>query len=271
MSGDIDSLRWLLDEGADVNARDSYSLTALHIVATISSPQAAKLLLQRGTFPNAAEFSTNRTPLHYAISDAENCKANVILPMLLNGGANFDSRDTEGVTPLLKAADVEAKGNRGLNALHIVAENHPEHLSMLLRHRVDVNARCSACGRMALHIVAEYHPEYIRLLLDHGADIHAQYNGDDRTALHIVAEHHPEYIPLLLERGAEINARRDDDGKTALYIVAEFHPKKIPLLLQYGTADINAKCGWGETALHIVARLHPREAYIRCLWRMGQM
>ncbi|KAI5792930.1 ankyrin repeat-containing domain protein [Pyronema domesticum] len=251
MSGDIDSLRWLLDEGADVNARDSYSLTALHIVATISSPQAAKLLLQRGTFPNAAGFSTNRTPLHYAISDAENCKANVILPMLLNGGANFDSRDTEGVTPLLKAADVEAKGNRGLNALHIVA--------------------CSACGRMALHIVAEYHPEYIRLLLDHGADIHAQYNGDDRTALHIVAEHHPEYIPLLLERGAEINARRDDDGKTALYIVAEFHPKKIPLLLQYGTADINAKCGWGETALHIVARLHPREAYIRCLWRMGQM
>ncbi|MDI3320440.1 ankyrin repeat domain-containing protein [Pinibacter soli] len=101
-------VRWLVSEGADIEARDTYGLTPLHQQASMRTGNI-DILIELGA--NIAAIDNNGcSPLHRA---AANAFSPSTVQMLLQKGANVLAIDRQGATPLLLAlkqtqnADIE--------------------------------------------------------------------------------------------------------------------------------------------------------------------
>ncbi|WP_340024001.1 ankyrin repeat domain-containing protein [Paenibacillus sp. FSL K6-1096] len=90
-------VRWLVEQGADINARDSYQRTPLHSQAGTWSGNLS-LLLDLGAELEALDYQAE-TPLHAAAS-AYQVSA---VRELLARGANVHAENQRGYTPLAKA------------------------------------------------------------------------------------------------------------------------------------------------------------------------
>jgi ankyrin repeat protein len=126
LSGHEDVVRLLLRNGADVNAKDGISRTALHEVAFVwwrprDDTNIADLLLDNGADANARD-KYGDTPLDFA---CENGKSGVVAALLAHH-ANVNTKNAEGRSPLFLA----------LNAGHQVQDV----ATFLLNNGADVNA-----------------------------------------------------------------------------------------------------------------------------------
>ena len=79
MSGDIDVTRWLLNHGADVNARQDNGRSSLHLVAFNRQSEAVQVLLGHKADVNSQSKAGN-PPLHDSFSEYsdEKTTANVL-------------------------------------------------------------------------------------------------------------------------------------------------------------------------------------------------
>ena len=66
-AGDVDRVKQLLDAGADINAADVFSQTALHLAALHGHKDVVQLLIDRGAEVNPTDNS-GATPMNYARS-----------------------------------------------------------------------------------------------------------------------------------------------------------------------------------------------------------
>jgi ankyrin repeat protein len=100
--GELDRLVALLDANPGLAlARAGDGFTALHFAAYFGTPEAARLLLDRGADPDAvADDPMCVTPLHSAVS----ARHEDAVALLLERGANPDARQRQGWTPLHGAA-----------------------------------------------------------------------------------------------------------------------------------------------------------------------
>lgn len=81
--GDIESCRFLLDQGANIDAQDDYGgETALYLAVERSYIDIVRLLIERGADPNLSEWEFVGTPLSLAVG-MEN---DDIIEMLLGSG-----------------------------------------------------------------------------------------------------------------------------------------------------------------------------------------
>jgi len=200
--GSADTCKYLVGNGADVNALDSCGRTPLNIAVGIDDLGKVRLLISAGADVNRAGDQT-WTALHYAAWNPS------VAEVLIANGADIHARD----------------GRAGEQPLHCAAGYGPEYgtragkkvAEILIRKGADVNARDGE-GRTPLHHAAWASPrdtrDTISLLLRHGADIHAKDN-EGRTPLHYAAGISPgiPVVRLLLSHGADINARAKD-GRT---------------------------------------------------------
>jgi hypothetical protein len=90
-------VRWLAEQGADVNARDRYQRTPLHHQAAMWSGNT-ELLLELGADIEALDYE-NETPLHSAAGRFQAHAARA----LLAHGANVHAKDDVNQTPLMSA------------------------------------------------------------------------------------------------------------------------------------------------------------------------
>jgi hypothetical protein len=119
--------------------------TALHVAAAGYRVEIAKMLLDAGADPNAAQNHRRSRPLHYAadgyvISKLWNEKNQVaMIRVLLKAGAEVDAQDKNGATPLHRAvrtrcaaaveclldagADATIKNKPGSTAFHLAVQN----------------------------------------------------------------------------------------------------------------------------------------------------
>jgi len=184
----------LLASGAEIDARDPYGRTPLHLAALEDSVAVAELLLASGADVDARD-AAGGTPLQSAtVLDSV-----TVAELLLASGADVDARDAAGDTPLHRAAF-----NRSVE----VAE-------LLLASGADVDAK-NAYVKTPLHeAVPLDSDEVAELLLAGGADVNAR-DADGETPLHEAAKIYSlDVAKLLLASGAEVNARRHD-GLTPL-------------------------------------------------------
>ncbi len=79
----------LIDDGADVNAKDKFGHTPLH---TATSPEMVQLLIKNGADVNARNVFGD-TPLHTKTSPE-------IVRLLIKNGADVNARNKVGATPL---------------------------------------------------------------------------------------------------------------------------------------------------------------------------
>ena len=152
-AGYLRVVRFLLDQGADVNAR-SAGVTPLHAAARRGQKAMAELLLSRGANVNARNTSAHeaereRTPLHEAANEGFQAVAEVLLANKADGAA----REAEGNTPL-----------------HIAAKrDRAKVVGLLAARAANVNAENSA-GITPLAFAAAYGSlETVKALLDAGA------------------------------------------------------------------------------------------------------
>jgi ankyrin repeat protein len=248
LSGHEVVVRILIEEGAEVTAKDLYSYTALHLAADNGNMTVVKLLLENRADVDAKE-EDNWTALHLAAQNGHEA----VVELLLERGADVTARSTIGST-----------------VLHLAAQNGYEVVvNLLLKHGADIEARENTNSSAALHLAAKNGAEaVIKLLLENGANIEAK-DKDGSTALFLAAvDGHEAVVRLLLKNGADIEAKDDINWTTVLTASAQYgHEAVVKLLLEEG-ADIEAKEKEDWTALHAAAQ-HGHKAVVKLLLEKG--
>ncbi|MBD0392042.1 ankyrin repeat domain-containing protein [Wolbachia endosymbiont of Pentalonia nigronervosa] len=154
---------------------------------------------------------------------------------------------------LTNGADINARYERGGQAIHAAAENGSSRIIHILKNTgADINA-IDINGYAPIHIAAEMgYENFIQNLISNGANINAKTDLGD-TALHIAAEKgHVNTVKNLMRiKGIDINAK-NNRGFTPLHTAASFGKNNVIIsLLQDNRTDINAQSEAGFTPLHL--------------------
>ena len=144
--GDIETVRALLEAGADANGADIYGETPLHWAASRVQEAVARMLLKAGADVNAVD-SDGRIPLHIAAMYGHE----VVVRILLDAGADVTAVNGWGSTPLHWAArngyeavvrvflaagaDVNAADSDGETPLYLAAGGGRKAVARLLAAR----------------------------------------------------------------------------------------------------------------------------------------
>ena len=189
MRGDVEAVRALLQDGADVNAAQGDGMTALHWAAEAGDLEMVGMLLYAGANVQGVTRLGDYTPLHLA-SNAGNER---VVAGLLEAGADASAYTTTGeVTPLHFAA----------------ASGSAASVEVLLGHGAAVNARESVRGQTPLMLAAGLNRvEAVRVLLKNGADPSLRTEAID--------------IPARDRADRESSARRDE-------VIAAFKEEQAP-------------------------------------------
>ena len=188
---DAKTVRALIGQKADVNARSSDGSTALLWLAHWNDTDAAKLLLDAGADPNLGN-DFKMTPLSQACTNA----SPEFVRLLLKSGANPNTAIATGETPLMtcaRAGSVDA-------------------VKRLVEFGATVDAREPKEGQTALMwAAAEHHADVVKALLDAHADprLHSRQGF---MPIHFAArEGDLPVIQTLLAAGVDINIRSEAD------------------------------------------------------------
>ena len=144
-----------------------------------------------------------------------------LVKALLKKGADFNAKDTRGVTPLVYAA----------------AGGYEDVVKMLIDRGADVNVMAKD-GRRALYVaVARGDLEIVKLLVDAKADVNIK-NGYGGTVLHTAAVwDRDEIAAMLIGAGGDVNAI-DEGGRSALDLAQWWGSERTAKLLKAGGAKI---------------------------------
>jgi len=239
----VETLRVLLEAGADPNARYAEELTPLMLVVrSDSEPLAAvKTLIKHGADVNAkcdcsacdprsgshgcgalliAASKGHRDTVMALLdkgarvndqTDANRTalmltgKADIVRT-LLQKGADPNIQDSEGKTALMWAVDAFGAGLDGVQAL--------------LERGADVNAQDGQQLTVLSYAAAAGEADIVRTLLDNGADINAKTDKDMTPLMLATINGHAHVVRDLVTRGAALGGQ-NYAGKTVLQLAQE--------------------------------------------------
>ena len=242
MHGHIAIVEALLGYGALVEEEEaSFRWRPLHIAAKSGQGAMVKFLIQRGAQINA-RACYGIQPIHEA-SASGSVEA---IDALVEAGAAVDCSDGVRYRPLdfvtqvpkrvhaitylvRKGADIEAKSHDGSRPLHLACVSDPANLRTLFAHgaRMDYDDGSRSVLQVAIRFDSTWAAE---LLLVHGADPNRQ-NDNGETVLHDLARVGNttssciEICQLLLDNGADVNIA-DNAGDQMLHSLAALSPEK---------------------------------------------
>ncbi|XP_063898666.1 ankyrin-3 isoform X2 [Helicoverpa armigera] len=302
----LEATRLLVVRGCDVNARDDCGYSALHLAAEHGYTELVKLLLESGAAvdyrPDTGEEFPRTTlcdePLRLAIRNKHYEVARLLLEhgadpnkryffgaeinlvsdpeyleLLLTFGANPDSRDRAGLTPLMKAArqrkgmdavlllisfgaDVNAMAdarNDYRTVMHYaVLSGNPEVVNLMIKQGARVNYECPELSKPSPLDLAILKGDVamLQMLLAAGAQVNAS-SSVIGSPLHVACPdnitNRKEIVQILLESGADPNLKvYNDEDATQLrpalaeYLASNTEPSAeiVALLLRYGARVI---------------------------------
>ena len=244
--GLVNATEWLLDAGADVNARADGQRTPLYFAAMNGHLKLVEILLDRGAHVNAGATTDNHTPLHKASSDGQIDMVRLLLKRRANVRARDKSRSTplhyvknEKIIELLikRGADVNAQDESQSTPLHCASSRvNAETVQALIKNGADVNARDESQSTPLHRVLSRKRDIISQLVIDH---------GENATA---------KTIQVLTKNGADVNAR-DQSQSTPLHLAASSWLVKITQLLLKHGADVHAANQDQSTPLHIASSL----------------
>ncbi len=225
-----ETVKLLLDAGADIEAKTEDGETPYTLSIRNSNSDVARYLLQRGADDRVGDELARKL-----VFDAASNSRPGALTLLIEKGFNLDIRDEKGKTPLFYAARSGA-GN----------------VKLLLKHGLKADARDKE-GRNALYETKD--ASVLRLLVKSGAVADAR-DRNDVQPIHLAASTHRTDLTglrFLLDCGADVNAR-DQQGRTPLHYAAEKGDEgQITEFLLKEHADPETADKEGNRPLHLAA------------------
>ncbi len=177
---------FLIDKGADVNARNNWNLTPLYGANNVYGQDydLIKRLIAKGADVNA-QSDRGDSPLSWAAARG-NLK---VARLLIDSGANLNAYDKAFGTILHNT----------------IRQNHPEMAKLLIDMSAKLNQK-DAAGRTELHLTAIWgYADLAKFLIERGVDVEAE-DRHNRTALYYAAKHgYRSVADVLLIAGADQN------------------------------------------------------------------
>ena len=237
-NSDLASLRLLVNDRADVNARQADGMTALHWAVYHGSLQATRMLLAAG----AEVGATNQYGVPPLSLACQGGNAGIV-EHLLEHGADPNATLRGGETALMTAARTGRPGTVGA----------------LLKRGAEVNARERTGQTALMWAAAEGHVEVVELLVQAGADPNGTLPDSGFTPMLFAArEGRTAVVRALLKAGVDVNAATNPGrpggkspakGTSALILAVENGHYELALQLVDAGADPNDQRS-GFTPLH---------------------
>ncbi|MDD3927010.1 MAG: ankyrin repeat domain-containing protein [bacterium] len=250
--GDIQRMLSLIDQGTDVNVRDTKSWTPLFYAIDRHQFKAATVLIDRGADVNARS-AKGYTPLLYAsvqqaagisggvfeagINDViirllgKKADPNVVAPA--DGGYTLSE---EPMSNYLIENNAIRKGDTALTAT--VRRQHTYLAELLLAKGADPNVGRVQGRDALLWAIGNRQKKIALMLIDKGANLNTRDEYYDsflgRTPLTFAAAIDPALVAALIEKGVDIKAT-DADVKAALKHAIHYNADKtFEILLKHG-------------------------------------
>lgn len=250
IDGQAGIVEYLIEKGAQINAKDISGTTPLHEAVRYGRTEIAGMLLEAGASANTQD-SLGKTPLLIITPQDAQLKT---YQMLLRYGASPNAKDLYGDTPLHIAtmtgvstdilaclydagADIDERNKAGVTPLSMAVENHwVDHIEFYTKHKADINAE-DMSGNTPLTRAFDSQIEMIQKLVT--KDNVQTRDSFGNTPLHIAVQRGAsvEQVKYLLSCGADVNAR-NRNGDTPLFIAIQKNDKSAGEILLSYQADV---------------------------------
>lgn len=274
--GKTDIARLLLKAGAQVDALDSIGKTPMLLIMPVGSQyKSYETLLSYKANINQKDMYGD-TVLH--VATMSNAPSNV-LELLVKAGANVNERNKQGVTPIEIAieqehaeqvaffaktnADIFAEDMDGNSPLSKALDRPTPDMLKMLVGKENINAKDSS-GNTALHIAIQKDAPiaYIKYLIDAGSDVNARNKNGDSVLFIAAEKNRRDAGDLLIEKDADIfatNVQNNSPLRIALTRGGEIQDWMIT------SKTLNTTDGSGNTPLHYAAEWQLNNAIINLI------
>lgn len=248
--GHIEVVRLLLDSGATIGIRDQWGYSPLARAVRRNEVSVSRLLLENGSDPGFTSYDGEST-----ISIAADRGHEEVLELLADRGTDHVRRDQLIRETLLRAAGL---GRDGI-------------VRLLVRGREKWNISKQNLAEAMTKAASEGYVTIMKTLLEAGVDVSSPLSLGKESLREAAMWGHSEATQLLLTAGADANLMTGT-GDYPLHAAARSGwVGTVALLLENG-ADVNAINMKGETAMVVVAgprygfmaraRTSPKEAVL---------
>ncbi|MFA5104252.1 MAG: ankyrin repeat domain-containing protein [Candidatus Margulisiibacteriota bacterium] len=252
----IETLKYLIKHGIDVNSRDKFGWTALMNAAYDGDKEAVEVLIAAGA-DIEAKNNDGDTALSLAREGGKDEVSEILLKPI-KSSVNSPEADklavlferaregnVEAINSLIAAkADINVKDRNGNTLLICSAfNNNPEAIEVLISAKADLDAKNDDGATALIAVIlkaSDIEKNRIKALVKEGGRVRT-IRDNDMTATN-------KYIKsakLLINAGANLNAMHG----TALMIAAEFGETQIVKVLLEADANVNLANEDGMTAL----------------------
>ncbi|KAK6357883.1 hypothetical protein TWF730_007240 [Orbilia blumenaviensis] len=265
--GQSQMILYLVSAGFSVNDCDHTRYQPLHLAVQNNHYDAARTLIELGAPINAKNVHGWSSLEEAAFLAADNVE---MVKLLLDNGADIESYDSDGISPLNRAviagnkevarellargARIDKKNSWGQGVLNECARHgRPEMLKWFVEAGMasEINTLDWTIGKPPLYEAVEQgRPMLVKAFIKHGADVNIKTTDGLWTPLHeSVKKGYLEITEMLLNAGADPNAA-NDDGITCFHCCWRTGSVSLASLLLSHGADVNLKRKDQFTALH---------------------
>ena len=214
--GDVNTVKYLLDLGVDVNGRDEQGTTALTAAAWEGQTEVVKMLLERGSEIDPQDDLAGMTPLIWACWKGYGDTVGV----LVEAGADVNIKD---------------KNDRG-GLMGAAWEGRTQIIGMLVAAGAQLEARDYTGATALMWAAWNGRLESTKALLAAGAAIDARENEGKTALIGAATDGHLPVVRALVNAGAQLDIK-DQKGLTALSAAASNRHTEVVRYLQEAGAQ----------------------------------
>ena len=256
-------VEYCLDQGVDIDAKDSEGMTALHKAAKYGHENVVRLLLTSGAAIGIRD-QWEQNALVWAVGANEVSVSRLLLQNAIDPGfQNFRestmciaaSRGYEEVLELLAESHTDSVRKKDLlrkTLLDAALCGRDGIVRLLVRGGRNWNISKQCLARAMTQAASRGHVTTMEILLDAGVDVKSPLSYGRESLRESATRGHSEATQLLLTAGADPNQKPEGDDFPLHAAARNGHVATVTLLLDKG-ADVDALSSKGETALMVIA------------------